>query len=72
MRRSGKAAVHASARGSISRRAQANMRLARRMRAIAQARPSTAEIIRALSRKESQMMKQIRDEISVVIKSRWN
>src|SRR5262249_40679384 len=34
--------------------------------------PTTANIIRSLSAKESQMMKQIRDEISIVMKTRWH
>jgi hypothetical protein len=33
---------------------------------------STADIIRALSQRESRIMRQIRDEISIVVKSRWN
>jgi hypothetical protein len=34
--------------------------------------PSTSDIIRSLSAKESQMMKRIRDEISVFVKTRWH
>jgi len=34
--------------------------------------PQTADIIRALSAKESQMMKQIRDELSIAMKARWH
>jgi hypothetical protein len=34
--------------------------------------PSTGDIIRSLSAKETKMMKQIRDELSIAMKARWN
>jgi hypothetical protein len=34
--------------------------------------PSTAEIIRNLSRRENEMMKQIANEISIAVRARWH
>jgi hypothetical protein len=34
--------------------------------------PSAGDLIRALSRKEREMMRRIKDEISIAVKARWN